>query len=148
MHTDNTFESVCSSQLCPWSSVVVAFGTGLQSHAALDSACSSLLTYLCASVFICGFVALSIRSRCFRIALRTQLQELLFWILHRLPRIRGVRRRMHRQPNAEGAALAQTVAGCLDFAAVLIDDAMTDRQAQPRSLAGSAAREERLENIL
>ena len=39
-------------------------------------------------------------------------------------------------------------AGRLDLAAVLGDDPVADRQPQPRPLAGAAAREERLEDVL
>src|SRR5947208_2401572 len=55
---------------------------------------------------------------------------------------------LRRQPHREGAALAGTGAGGRNLAAVAADDPMADRQAQTRALARSAAREERLEDIL
>src|SRR5437764_3391382 len=57
-------------------------------------------------------------------------------------------RRLERQAHHKGAAAIRAGAGRLDLAAVLRDDAMADRQAQAGALAGAAAREERLEDVV
>src|SRR5262249_21257571 len=55
--------------------------------------------------------------------------------------------RLQREPDRERTPLVQTRAGRLDLASMLINDAMADGQAQPRSLAGAAAGKERLKNV-
>src|SRR5207244_12757290 len=62
-------------------------------------------------------------------------------LLHRLSRL-------ERQAHGESAALVQARTGCLNLSSVLSDDPMADGQAQAGPLAGTAAREERLKDIL
>src|SRR5947208_8308542 len=53
-----------------------------------------------------------------------------------------------RQADDERTAPAGAGAGRLDLAAVLADDALADRQAQPGTLARAFGREERLEDLV
>src|SRR6516162_684622 len=57
-------------------------------------------------------------------------------------------RRAQGQTHSKGAPLVDTGAGGLNLPAMLADDAVTDRQAQASALAGAAAGEEGLENVL
>src|SRR5262245_20888146 len=52
------------------------------------------------------------------------------------------------QAHAECAALVRPRTVRLDLSSVLVDDLVRDRQSQARSLSGSTARKERLEDVL